>query len=203
MRLFGILLAVCWVGVCGAQQMDFKGAKVGMTPAEVKQLWPELQCSNVQERIAQSILPRDRDLWQSRATTADVYCEATFTDRDPNGGLIDIAGFRATRIQFKFFGDRFLYGTAYFRSTGFDQVAEALAAKYGPPTKTETEAVTNRLGGVFTNTTLSWGGRPVMIQLDRFYGTLDTAAYSLITEEHVKEYARRTQERSRADAKNL
>ena len=138
-----------------------------------------------------------------RAPYADVHCGAIFTDRDPIEGLIDIAGWRATHIEFQFFGNHFLRGAAYFGSIGFDQVAEALKAKYGPPTKTETEALTNRAGAVFSNTTLTWGDRAVQIQLDRFYGSLTTGAYVLTTEEHNKEVARRTAERGRSSVKNL
>ena len=185
-----------------SEPLEFKGLRIGSAPEELRAKYPELRCNDPKVKAAVE-KGHFKDFWERKQTEADLFCATVISERDPPTSLSDIAGHRAQSFDFNFVGARLMRASTSLSSIAFDDVARGLTAKYGAPDKTDTEQLQNRMGATFTNVIHYWTRDGATLRLSKYSGSLDTASYSLTSDEYWAEVERRRAERARSSVKSL
>lgn len=159
----------------GAQGIDIKNARLGMSEAEITRLFPTLFC---------------------RASYTNVAERSCVDNRSSYGGA-DAALF------FGFIRNQATVLSVTLSPKDFDAVAAALKNKYGEPTTTETPMVQNRAGMQFENTILSWTLGDEMLRARRYASNLDKSSVTVISKKYAADYVDRKNEETRSRAKDL
>ena len=196
----GLLLGAA--SVYSGEPLEFKGLRIGSAPEELRRKYPELHCNDPKMKAAVE-KGHFRDFWERKQTEADLFCATVINDRDPPTALSDIAGHRARSFDFNFLGARLMRASTSLPSIAFGDVVRGLTAKYGPPDKTDTEQLQNRMGATFTNVIHYWRRDGATLRLSEYSGSLDTASYSLTSDEYWAEVEKRRTERARSSVKSL
>jgi hypothetical protein len=180
---FALLIGLAITATVFAEELEFKGVPFGSSQATVKHKFPWLKCNKFPNK---------------KNAEGDGVCKDEAGRIQPNEKST-FAGAPA-HLHFYFYSDQLHSINVLIRETNFDTVIEALAAKYGSPSKVETETLQNRFSAVFTNHIYRWNIKKNTIRAKRYVllpttsGTLITD-YSLIeyfTDYYVQEYDRRS-----------
>ena len=182
--------------------LEFQGLKIGSTAEELRTKYPEIICSDPKQEATRPLNETLKKFWERKQTEADLFCEATFSDRAPPTALSGIAGHRIEVIDFHYIANRLMYAYALIDSFAFDDLIAALTTKYGPPTRKDTEAVKYRAGAKFTNTIFYWKRAGATIRVSKYAESMDTTSYSLSADEYWSEVARRRAARTKANGKS-
>ena len=100
-------------------------------------------------------------------------------------GETTIGDLRIT-IVMRFEGGHFSGATGFFQSRQYRQIRAMFVEKYGTPTKTETETVSNRLGATLTGESLHWIGKGTIIDLKQYGVKIAEGAFSLLTKAEIE-----------------
>jgi hypothetical protein len=98
---------------------------------------------------------------------------------------------------------RFAGAIGSFASRSYRDVRAMFVEKYGPPTKTETGKVTNRLGAALTSETLRWVGKNIVIELPQHGVNVTEGTFSVFTKAELEAMAAREKASIRKGAKGL
>lgn len=197
-----VLLLFTASGACAEDSLEFKGLKIGSTAEELRTKYPEFICSDPKQEAARPLNETLKKFWERKQTEADLFCETTIDDRARPSALSGVAGHRVEVIDFHFIANRLMYAYALLDAFAFDDLIAALTAKYGPPTRKDTEAVKYRAGARFTNTIFYWKRAGATIRVSKYAESLDTASYSLSADDYWPEVARRRAARAKATGKS-
>lgn len=169
------------------RMFSLKGIVPGMTLAELRTaLKRELKDPELELKQTVSAPQRSEyDLYDSlhpepsfRTTTfANVYCRPVFRFVKAADGKM-----RLYTMQ------------AMFYSEDWDQMREALVAKFGQPTSSGSESVQNRMGAQFENDSALWESDASSLLIEKYYGDLDSSVlvlnhvpYRKLAEQHKPE----------------
>lgn len=182
--------------------LEFKGLKIGSTEEELRTKYPEFICSDPKQEATRPLNETLKKFWERKQTEADLFCETAIIDRAPSTALSGVAGHHIKVIDFHFIANRLMYAYALLDSFAFDDLIAALTAKYGLPTRKDTEAVKYRAGAKFTNTTFYWKRADATIRVSKYAESLDTISYSLSADDYWPEVAKRRAARAKATSRS-
>jgi hypothetical protein len=151
------LLIVAATQVVAQERIEFKGVPLGATIAEFREKNPLFVCYsssfctldgfevNKQCRTIKSGIERDHP----SATLSPLECERAAEAAATYGN-------RKAQMNVTFRDGVLSRSTVNISPESFDQITEALTAKYGPPKSSKDEVIQNRAGAKFNNRTMVW-----------------------------------------------
>lgn len=172
---------------------DFKGAKLGMTIDEWKAVpFPgDLQDNKIFSLkgesipVVQPVCQGDTGsdkllLFRSSAETAAgvVLCKYGYprsigTYQTWSSAFLNVAGFGAQDVDFKFLEGRLYEINITLHSNALPHVLDGLVAKFGQPTSVINDTTQNRMGATFPHTVKSWINPVASIRLESPYSKID------------------------------
>lgn len=93
--------------------------------------------------------------------------------------------------------------TLFFRARDFDKFSSILVERYGKQTSSETNNVISNAGARLPARTTRWEGRHMTILCAERVGEIDQSVCSMSDNALTAEFARRREEKSKADASKL
>lgn len=135
---FSLLLAAPLTSLA---QMDLKGARLGMTEAQIKKMFPGLDCATFETP------PLHRFCGTSRPSPRH---------KVPVKALTTFAEAQATSWLLRFGPDGLDVVTVKLDTSSFSSVTDALTAKYGKPASITPSTVQNAMNAKFSQTEMQW-----------------------------------------------
>lgn len=97
---------------------------------------------------------------------------------------------------------QFSYAKMGFRADDFDKVRDIFIARYGRPHSSSKSTLRNALGASFVNTTLTWTGPSISIELNRYESATEGSA-QIGKRSFAIEYERAQKKQSKEAAKGF
>ncbi len=112
------------------------------------------------------------------------------------------AGVRAD-ISLMFYEDKLSMAHAKFSPSGFASVVSAIREKFGPPSSTKSEAITNRMGASFENQILEWKRSSTTIRAEKYTTSVDRSSVKIFVDSYFTEFNRREAATTKQRTKDL
>jgi hypothetical protein len=87
-------------------------------------------------------------------------------------------------LSYRFSNAKFVEAFGAFASDDYADVRTAFVGKYGPPTRSVTSTVQNRMGASFEQEVLTWDGPNVYIALNRFGSNVTEGVFVVSTQSY-------------------
>lgn len=180
-----ILLAVTFAISAQAQTIDFRGVPMGASEAQLKEAIPFLECEEM----------------KSNTVLADRTCRAWF--RDGNGP--DSAKFAGANADYSafFYDGKLGRLSATFDKSKYEGALAALTEKMGKPTKVEAKEFQTGMGLKGSGAVVTWDRPDSMVEISQFARDIKTSRVTYTFKPYVTEFARRSTERAKVQAKTL
>lgn len=187
------MLVALWT--TGAHALDLKGLKPGMTLAEVRAIVPSLD----QLCEGQKPLPNGSTLCPyfplggqiGKLRGSNVPALNTFANHEiKNMGIFHD-------------GERLVLVMVTLDGAAFDDLHEALAAKFGKPFASDKSTVQNRMGASFDQVQTLWTAGDTFLRIKKRASKLDEMLLTLGSQSGTEERAEKKKEHARSNAKDL
>lgn len=171
--------------------IDFRGVPMGASEAEFLAVVPQAECYDM-SRFQHGIL-------------GDRICSvhSSYRPSTEEVAALTYAGALAQSISANFYADRLGMVSVSIIPRQFDQVVDALKVKFGAPTSEESPPFKTRGGVVAQNKVIVWQSGDAKITAELYASSLDMSSVQYSTAEAAREFAKRRDEASKANAKGL
>lgn len=178
---------------------DFKGIPLGSSVDAVTSKFPEYYCRTAAGGTLAdttcNLLPELRCMSEQGQSKGEACRNAVMR-------AMSYAGVRAD-ISLMFYEDKLSMAHAKFNPSSFASVVSAIREKFGAPSSTKAEAITNRMGASFENQILEWNRSSTTIRVEKYTTSVDRSSVKIFVDSYFAEFDRRQAATTKQRAKDL
>ena len=189
--LVTFIILIAAGNVWGIEPKDFRGVPFDASLAQAREKLPYLRCPSMQDY---------KGIWFDNETVirrAEQLEVVICNEDDSYIGPVNI------NIMYTFRHNKMVTVYISFKSSDYNYLKDVYIKKYGKPLSTKTNIIQTEMSVKYVNESIQWGGKNVLIELEKYAGTIGSGSIFYITTKELSRINKESEESKEKAIKDI